>query len=64
MVNIVGLGIGITFAGIMIDYLLSNGVNEAYSKTLLTFQLLAGLSLPAFYIAGKNYKPNNEEKRV
>ncbi|MBT3992441.1 MAG: MFS transporter [Gammaproteobacteria bacterium] len=64
MVNIVGLGIGITFAGVMIDYLLSNGVNEAYSKTLLTFQLLAGLSLPAFYIAGKNYKPNNEEKRV
>ena len=57
MVNIVGLGIGITMAGVMIDYLLSNGIEEAYSKTMLTFQLLAGLCLPAFYIAGKNYKP-------
>ena len=57
MVNIVGLGIGITLAGVMIDYLLSNGIEEAYSKTMLTFQLLAGLCLPAFYVAGKNYKP-------
>jgi MFS family permease len=61
MVNIIGLGFGITLSGIMIDYLISQGYEEPYSVTLLSFQLLSGLSLPALYYAGKNYKSDREQ---
>jgi len=61
MVNIIGLGFGITLSGIMIDYLISQGSEEPYSVTLLSFQLLSGLSLPALYYAGKNYKSDREQ---
>ena len=60
MVNLVGLGFSTTMAGVMIDALIEYGIEKPYSITMLTFQLLAIFSLPAFYIAGKNYKSVNK----
>ena len=60
MVNLVGLGFSTTMAGVMIDALIQYGIEKPYSITILTFQLLAIFSLPAFYIAGKNYKSVNK----
>ncbi len=58
--NIIGLGFGVTASGIMIDYLISQGYEQPYSLTLLTFQILSALSLPAFYFAGKRYIKDSE----
>ena len=60
MVNLVGLGFSTTMAGVMIDALIVYGIEKPYSITILTFQLLAIFSLPALYIAGKNYKSVNK----
>tara|TARA_B100000475_G_scaffold194385_1_gene169886 strand:- start:461 stop:1372 length:912 start_codon:yes stop_codon:yes gene_type:complete len=60
MVNLVGLGFSTTMAGVMIDTLIYYGIEKPYSLTILAFQLLAILSLPAFYIAGKDYKSLNK----
>ena len=44
MLNLIGLGIGITAGGWMIDHLKATGVREPYSVTLLAFTLLSQLA--------------------
>jgi MFS family permease len=51
--NVVGLGIGITVGGFMIDWLASQGVEEPYTWTLLVFSVLSALSIPCFFAAGR-----------
>ena len=58
LTNLVGIGLSTTVAGIMTDILIANSIENPYSITLLTFQLLSVLCLPAFYLAGKNYNQN------
>ena len=53
MTNLIGIGVSTTMAGVMVDTLISYEIEKPYSITMLTFQLLAVLCLPAFYIAGK-----------
>lgn len=60
VLNMIGLGVGITFGGIMIDYLLAAGVAEPYTKTLLAFTILSGFALPLLYIGGHYYRRDKE----
>lgn len=53
MVNFIGLGFSTTTAGIMIDALISMGIDNPYSLTIITFQALAAICLPLYYFAGK-----------
>ena len=55
VLNFVGLGIGITAGGIVIDALIGGGVAEPYSMTLLAFTGLSLLAIPLFYFAGKRF---------
>jgi hypothetical protein len=52
LTNFIGIGLSTTAAGIMTDILIANNVENPYSVTLITFQILAALCLPAFYLAG------------
>ncbi len=54
--NFVGLGIGVTAGGVVVDQLASSGVAEPYSMTLLGFTLLSLLCIPCFYMAGKRFQ--------
>lgn len=58
MVNLIGLGFSTTMAGIMVDTLITYKVENPYSVTMLTFQILATVCLPLFYLAGKKYQKN------
>ena len=51
--NVLGLGVGITGAGWVIDYLRSSGVAEPYTAANLIFVGISALSIPAFFLAGK-----------
>lgn len=51
-VNAVGLGIGITATGALIDVFRSSGSAQPYSHAALTMSLVSMLALPAFYLAG------------
>ncbi|MEM7410509.1 MAG: MFS transporter [Myxococcota bacterium] len=54
--NLVGLGIGITGGGILVDVLQARGVAEPYTWTLIGFTLLAGLAIPCFFFAGRRFE--------
>lgn len=60
MLNLIGLGIGITAAGWTIDHLISLGVSEPYTKTLVGFTILSASAIPLFYIAGKRFSKDRD----
>jgi len=60
MLNLVGLGVGITAGGWLIDYLKASGSPEPYSITLLAFTVLSLLSTPLFLLAGRRFRRDRE----
>jgi MFS family permease len=55
LLNFVGLGIGITGGGYMIDALIASGTPEPYTKTLITFTALSATAIPLFWVAGQRF---------
>jgi MFS family permease len=60
VLNLVGLGFGITVGGWVIDRLTANGVAQPYSVTLLGFTLLSQLAWPLFLLAGRRFRHDRE----
>lgn len=60
VLNFIGLGIGITAGGIVIDWLISLSVAEPYTWTLLAFTLISLLAIPLFYMAGRRFTRDRE----
>jgi len=60
LLNLVGLGFGITAGGIVIDLLAARGVAEPYTWTLLVFTLLSLLAIPLFFFAGRRFRTDRE----
>ena len=58
--NFVGLGIGITAGGYVIDYLVARSVASPYTWTLLAFTFLSMLCIPCFYVAGRRFQMDRE----
>ena len=52
--NLVGLGVGGTLAGILLDVLFNNNVAEPYTITLIVFSVLAS-GIPLLYLSGKDF---------
>jgi MFS family permease len=55
LLNLVGLGFGITAGGYVIDGLLARGVAQPYTWTLLAFTGLSLLAIPLFLLAGRRF---------
>ncbi len=53
--NLVGLGIGITGGGILIDLFIARGHSEPYTMALLIFTGLSACAIPLMYLAGRNF---------
>ena len=58
--NFIGLGVGITGGGIVIDALMASEVAAPYTKTLLVFTLISLAAAPLYYIAGRRYQGDRE----
>ena len=56
VLNFIGLGIGITAGGILIDALIARGVAAPYTWTLLAFTILSLGAAPLYYWAGRRYQ--------
>ena len=60
LLNLVGLGFGITLGGVTIDALASAGVAEPYTWTLLIFTLMSLLAIPLFFLAGRRFQGDRQ----
>jgi MFS family permease len=55
--NVVGLGIGITGSGVMVDQLIARGLPQPYSWTLFAFTCLSALAIPCYFAAARLSAP-------
>jgi len=53
--NFIGLGVGITGGGYMIDALSASGVEQPYTVTLVCFTALSATAIPCFWVAGRRF---------
>jgi MFS family permease len=58
--NLVGLGIGITAGGVLVDSLIGRGIEEPYTKALFAMTVLSLLSIPLYYIAGRRFAADRD----
>ena len=59
--NLIGLGIGITFGGMTIDLLIGWGVAQPYTWTLVGFTALSMTAIPLFLFAGRRFNHDREK---
>ncbi len=70
LLNVVGLGFGISAGGVLIDALMANGVAQPYTWTLLAFTGLSLGAIPLFYLGGRRFARDRdrlfeqEEQRI
>lgn len=58
--NLVGLGLGVTLSGYLIDALIARGIDEPYTKTLLIFTALSATAIPMLYLAARRYRRDKD----
>ncbi|MFN3521141.1 MAG: MFS transporter [Phenylobacterium sp.] len=51
--NVVGLGLGVTGSGILVDRLIAAEVTHPYSWTLFAFTCLSALAIPCYFLAAR-----------
>ncbi len=58
--NFFGLGLGVTGGGIVVDWMIAEGIAEPYTVTLLAFTALSLIAIPLFYFAGRRFERDRE----
>ncbi len=58
--NFFGLGLGVTGGGIMVDWMIAEGIAEPYTMTLLAFTALSLVAIPLFFFAGRRFERDRE----
>ena len=58
--NFFGLGLGVTGGGIMVDWMIAQGIAEPYTMTLLAFTALSMFAIPLFFFAGRRFERDRE----
>jgi hypothetical protein len=55
MISVIGIGFGVTFTGVLVDWLLANNIDSPYTKSLLFCTGISFLTIPLFFFAGRNF---------
>lgn len=58
--NFFGLGLGVTGGGIVVDWMIGQGITEPYTMTLLAFTALSLIAIPLFFFAGRRFERDRE----
>ncbi|MEL0048741.1 MAG: MFS transporter [Gammaproteobacteria bacterium] len=58
--NFFGLGLGVTGGGIVVDWMIAEGVAQPYTMTLLAFTVLSLIAIPLFFFAGRRFERDRE----
>jgi len=60
LLNMAGVAIGVSAAGIYVDWLISQGNEQPYTVALLWFTVISFLAIPLFFFAGRRYETDRE----
>jgi predicted MFS family arabinose efflux permease len=62
LLNMAGVAIGVSAAGVYIDWLITQGNAEPYTIALLWFTVISFLAIPLFFFAGRRFE--QDKKRL
>jgi len=62
LLNMAGVAIGVSAAGIYVDWLISRGSDAPYTSALLWFTVISLSAIPLFYFAGRRFE--RDRKRL
>jgi MFS family permease len=60
LLNMAGVAIGVSTAGVYIDWLIAEGNTQPYTTTLLWFTVISFTAIPLFFLAGRRYEQDRE----
>jgi hypothetical protein len=60
LLNMAGVAIGVSAAGVYVDYLMAAGAAEPYTTALLWFTVISFLAIPLFFFAGRRYDTDRQ----
>ena len=60
LLNMAGVAIGVSTAGVYIDWLIAEGNTQPYTTTLLWFTVISFSAIPLFFLAGRRYEQDRE----
>jgi phosphotransferase system glucose/maltose/N-acetylglucosamine-specific IIC component len=55
MINVVGIGFGVTASGLFVDWLILNEVDNPYTTSMLFFTGISFWTIPLFFFAGRRF---------
>jgi len=64
LLNMAGVAIGVSAAGIYIDWLIAAGSAAPYTTALLWFTAISFLAIPLFFFAGRRFDQDRERLRA
>lgn len=56
LLNMAGVAIGVSAAGIYVDWLMARGSESPYTSALLWFTVISLTAIPLFYLAGRRFE--------
>ncbi len=60
LLNMAGVAIGVSAAGVYIDWLIARGAEQPYTVALLWFTVISFSAIPLFFFAGRRYERDRE----
>ena len=56
MINVIGIGVGVTAGGLTVDWFIEIGVEEPYTTSMVLFTCISFLTIPLLYYAGRRFE--------
>lgn len=60
MINVIGIGFGVTASGFFVDFLIANDVDSPYTTSMAFFTCLSFLTIPLFFFAGRRFDQDRQ----
>jgi hypothetical protein len=60
LINVLGIGFGVTAGGLFVDWLIVNGSESPYTTSMVAFTGVSCLTVPLFFFAGRRFARDKE----
>lgn len=60
MINVLGIGLGVTAGGVVVDWLIANEFDSPYTTSMVFFTCISFLTIPLFFFAGRRFAGDKE----
>ena len=60
MINVIGIGFGVTSSGLFVDWLIANEIDSPYTTSMVFFTGISFLSIPLFFFAGRRFDQDRQ----